>query len=681
MSNSFVKECCIVYGESGSVMRMDSELMKRACKIPCERSLVKAWRDSASGQKVQGCFFNAKPWKFASTSGHITQFQSSVKSLDQLRELDKRELVSFLQSTCGIDFLRKHSLNKKPEVVAKKVGKPALLRACEDWFASISSVSADSATSVTSSTVDTGRIQGAFEYILSTYVADDTTVVLLHEDYPFELPVFGGSPVECQRVPSSVLFVFGGVRDVHCDEERAIIAACKHRGIRCVGANLGRTAEFTSKIIHALHGHNEAGVLSAAVARLGARCTDVDTMLKKLKPARKDGSTWDGKRTIKHAVEDSSSTPEPASMSIQSQNFGVLLFVDFALSELTTDLAQREQMYIIVQACVYTLWRSRLASERNTSTSSKEAASSETQDRFTPRLSLAFSCGRVLGLDGSLVDIMAARHNAAPSEFQVLQAVLDLSSRAENVTLLDCLDYEASAVQHVLYGSVGVRTVVVDIGEPSVAGRPSESTHATQTHGEGGDYFRLSEAAYRNICGCSCDVPNLDDSESPSPNLLIVARNSSGSSNRAGETNSLKACLEGTKAVYIKGDFGLARKGRAGDTSSLCLGALVSLVQHWHFHARLVPLLREVVQVSTVQDTGRSAWEEGRKDKKKSKKKKEKESKKRKQEFDKEQKSTTCPSEIEGSHSLSQTNQDTKQKKSKKHKKKQRKSDAQMSSH
>jgi hypothetical protein len=47
-------------------------------------------------------------------------------------------------------------------------------------------------------------------------------------------------------------------------EEAAIVRACQAKAVRCVGANLGRTAELTSKIIHALHGHNAHGVLAQA---------------------------------------------------------------------------------------------------------------------------------------------------------------------------------------------------------------------------------------------------------------------------------------------------------------------------------------------------------------------------------------------------------------------------------
>jgi hypothetical protein len=45
-----------------------------------------------------------------------------------------------------------------------------------------------------------------------------------------------------------VIFVMGTVRDVTEEEENAFTGACISAGYRVAGCNLGRTAEFTSKV-------------------------------------------------------------------------------------------------------------------------------------------------------------------------------------------------------------------------------------------------------------------------------------------------------------------------------------------------------------------------------------------------------------------------------------------------
>jgi hypothetical protein len=87
---------------------------------------------------------------------------------------------------------------------------------------------------------------------------------------------------------------FAQVRDLTQAEEHAVVAACARQRVRCVGCNLGRTAEFTSKIILAIHGHRMNARLGRAASALAAM--SANGCLTKQRPARLGGVTWDGKR-------------------------------------------------------------------------------------------------------------------------------------------------------------------------------------------------------------------------------------------------------------------------------------------------------------------------------------------------------------------------------------------------
>merc|ERR1711988_583481 len=95
-------------------------------------------------------------------------------------------------------------------------------------------------------------------------------VLILHEDYSQELPVFG---VDSSSPPSSSLFccticVLGAVRDMTAMEECALYQACSEMQIDLVGSNLGRVAEFTSKIAITPNGHVMGKQLAKAVQQL-----------------------------------------------------------------------------------------------------------------------------------------------------------------------------------------------------------------------------------------------------------------------------------------------------------------------------------------------------------------------------------------------------------------------------
>jgi len=96
-----------------------------------------------------------------------------------------------------------------------------------------------------------------------------------------------------------VICAMGAVRDASDEEVCALIEAALSLNMRCVGANLGRTAEFTSKIVTALVTHAREHRLYTAISALPAITTikrggAVSSGVAKLAPQRAGAWSWDG---------------------------------------------------------------------------------------------------------------------------------------------------------------------------------------------------------------------------------------------------------------------------------------------------------------------------------------------------------------------------------------------------
>lgn len=244
-----------------------------------------------------------------------------------------------------------------------------------------------------------------------------------------------------------VVCAMGAVRDASEEEVCALIEAALSLNMRCVGANLGRTAEFTSKIVTALVAHAKEDRLHRAVWTLPA----VETHLRgvgvsKIAPQRTGAWSWDGEsnkrsNTGKRKLDDviSGGTEQIVSRTLQ-HHMHIVAWLHIEVAAVTDDLDRRESMLGLVQLIVTSLWRSRLASEAahdlhkdssDSKSTTKTAASEESEQTSTskvvPVLHLVFKDGRVASLTQSRLAIaMANQHMAAPSEYQVLQMLLAL---------------------------------------------------------------------------------------------------------------------------------------------------------------------------------------------------------------------------------------------------------------
>ena len=151
-----------------------------------------------------------------------------------------------------------------------------------DYHPSSSSSSSSSSSCPSSFATSRSELMDTFKVLLARAQRRThhgrTVVLLLHEDYPHELQVFGPGP-EPEPIPGSrhaeeisrVVCVMGAVRDMYEEEERALLQTAASMRIDCVGANLGRTAEFTSKITTALNHHARTKIRTNAGAKANSR--------------------------------------------------------------------------------------------------------------------------------------------------------------------------------------------------------------------------------------------------------------------------------------------------------------------------------------------------------------------------------------------------------------------------
>ena len=253
--------------------------------------------------------------------------------------------------------------------------------------------------------------------------AERVAVLLLHEDYPHELPVYHVSktPSDAPDAFDRVICVLGAVRDATKEEEAAVVAAAKSLGVRVIGANLGRVAEFTSKIIGALSAHAVCRQLGPALSELLRLAGDAESSIAKLAPARAGGWTWDGKNN-RSTVDESSIQPAASShVGAKPLHLHFVTFLGFPASELTASPLNRESMHPAVAVVVNALWRSRLGSE---------SSGDEAPGPVVPSLTLVFQDGVTLTVtQASLAVAMAAKHQAAPSEYQVLTTLVALLAK------------------------------------------------------------------------------------------------------------------------------------------------------------------------------------------------------------------------------------------------------------
>ena len=375
-----------------------------------------------------------------------------------LASFGKRQLLTHLQATLPLEALRRHNLNSSPAVLMKKSTVPKLLAVHAAWLAECgpphhanttaesvaklehvskstthsakSSVPSSSSIIAGGETPAYGLAGGALANVFRGLPPAETILLLLHEDFPNEL--YNPSAVTTAlstsdgipKVPplvklegssvKHVVCVLGAVRDMSSEEDADVVRCAQAHGVRIARANLGRTAEFTSKVILGINNLNAHGQLASIAAAFAAEndkrqqssdCEHVEFGShrqpslhdNKLAPVR--GWTWNGHRTTTSIVRPN---VEIATKAPVSTNEAVASFDKTSCAANASDLESskpsarfqlhavvalpfestvlqraalaatpgssydtnvRDAVHAAVQAAVWVLWRSKVAGE------------------------------------------------------------------------------------------------------------------------------------------------------------------------------------------------------------------------------------------------------------------------------------------------------------------------------
>ena len=432
------------------------------------------------------CWFESHPWRNNNASWEKIQKESGTGNRkididvisDSLKEqmmqsltekdlklMKKREVLLELQRCIDlfhnsfslpegeivINFLRKWKLNSSSDVVLRKTNHETLVKAYLDFFQSVVKRNINneiSQCSMQSTDVSNNSYEGRLHSTLCNIFSEhgkindfsNSIVVYLHETCIQELPVFGilnqfNASLSSDIVNNSsnatfnhIYVILGAVRDITMREYEVIEMACQRTlKIPLVGCNLGPIIEFTSKIISAIAFHSYMGVLNASVKKLyheaksrkqlGIEQMEEDQMDKIMK--KKLLKQVDKNEMV---VKNSGSRPHV---------MHVICFIPFVSRNLTPDLSKRDCIiWNIVRMCVCTLWRSRMVSSSSkgtaVSTDRNDTADHENVFKLENILSLVFQDGYVMTLhQNDLVQSLAVKHQAAPSEYQILKALCD----------------------------------------------------------------------------------------------------------------------------------------------------------------------------------------------------------------------------------------------------------------
>lgn len=442
-----------------------------ALKVPSEVALINLWKKAfkaAEAREVSRDDFLSKSLDVVATVDSFKKSGSSAgrPAFDSIKMPDKRELLRMLQREAPMDYLRKHGLNGSEDLVLRKKNKQSIEQAAVTFNTMIQE------PEMKDPHEGKNQLQMTYELLYHRMILSASveikriTLVLLHEDYPQELPVFGhgcgGDLIDNEVQDHLIICVLGAVRDMTRDEEMSALSALAtmavpgKRTVRAVGCNLGRTPEFTSKILAAIGFHATQGLLSAAVDRLdsidlglasaGAELhsragDDPDckrqktvhiTALDKLAPVQ-------GVSRTAHPHTQPQPQPQPHTSATGAIGRAPKLHFVFpsqvALSLVARALlrdgsgsiskhhaAAREVVHPLVQAVVVALWRSRISGESAIG-SIHAHAPRITLHILDPPSSNELASRRLSLEQQDFVATMAREHRAAPCESQVLRAL------------------------------------------------------------------------------------------------------------------------------------------------------------------------------------------------------------------------------------------------------------------
>jgi len=611
--------------EGQAVLQMTSAVVD-SLPVPSEKGLLSLWRESCQIASTtrrrtitthlnEPCICSLDPATEVSLFSSGSGSSSSRSGNDRGRVsvttggLDKRSILKALQEQCPLDFLRKHKLNCSEDVAVKKRKRGEIEAAHHEWQCQMAQGGGNKAARADSMEPYVGTIPwvqcsslvNTFKVLLRRAMqrtkGGRVRVLLLHEDYEEELGVFGfmnkGSE---QSAPiDRVVCVLGAVRDMHVSEERALLEAAASLTITCVGANLGRTAEFTSKIAATFNCHSfkRLGV-SLMTRAVGALTPVTSTEMGKLSPQR---------NSMNHAPQPTATDGDGESVPL---SFHVVFWTGVPASDLEIApkdmaLAMRIALSSMVQVVVCTLWRSRLVSEESNGATSGQPA---TPPALIPELTLVFSCGTTLYMSQRQLAIrMGERHQAAPSEAQILQALAELifergpqeKEKVKPEQHTESRTDIASVLKTVLAKKKPRKRVYMLNVANIVSSAHALPGSRVPSIPSGGRVFDLASAAYAEACACGQDGgSSKSDCWGRGQEVIVLLRHQSSIAPEDEHVMHEALC----DAAVAKGKGNKNPKKR--HLSASLLGghpigpnAAVTICQHFAYHGRLIPAIRK----------------------------------------------------------------------------------------
>lgn len=362
--------------------------------VPTERAILSLWREAA-----------ANPGRSIDTDNGVscrmvldasTADKAPASSIPTNME-NKRQVLEYLQQHCSIDFLREHRLNSSVDVILRKTNKKALMDVYREWN-SEQNASSNNAISKHE------RLSSIFQQLLKPLDTsiDKVVACILHESGDSELACFSVHPDDTPNL--QVCMFLGAVRDMHPWENRLLKECCSEAHIPCLRVRLGPVSEFTSKILTVVAFHHAKNTLGPALLQLSHH------------------QQQQGDKKTATTTTDSTNV----SVKQETQRLHVVCFMPIDSTRLASDLNNRSRaVWALVRVTVCTLWRSRLASSMETS----DVASNPLMNGLT----IVFKDGVTVSFEqDELVACLAKKHQAAPSEHQILQELCE--KRDESVS-------------------------------------------------------------------------------------------------------------------------------------------------------------------------------------------------------------------------------------------------------
>ena len=382
--------------------------------FPKEETLIKLWKQAAQNLRKEvrykglKCMIHLDPsLSFAPTiskkSAKPGNAASSIERIDT-----KREVLEYIQKHCSIDFLRQNRINSNPEVVLRKTNRKALLKIWDTWTKQMNSSSSTDEQEGGGSKNDnensgySRQLKSIYKDLLQfppeTNATTNSSVSMqkviagtLHETAE-EFPCFQFGKEEIDSESSSdlsykVCLFLGAVRDMTSSEGEVLQQVCKTLHIPFVGVRFGKVPEFTSKILSLLAFHHANHVLGISMKRL-----------------------LEAKDNKRHHSNSATIEDEPKE---QSTCLNIVCTVPKSSKEISIRMEDRDHIHWrLVRVIVCSLWRSKLVS-------------SKSSIHHVNNLHLVFEDGVTVALkEREFVEQLASKHQAAPSEFQILTALL-----------------------------------------------------------------------------------------------------------------------------------------------------------------------------------------------------------------------------------------------------------------